>query len=83
MKLLAYNSFETALNMMTIIFAAELKDTPTKVNAANPGYTATDLNRHSGHRTVEQTAVVAARLVLLPANGPTGEFFDENGSASW
>ena len=47
-KPLAYNSSKAALNMVTVDFAAELKDTPIKVNSADPGYTATDLNAHSG-----------------------------------
>ena len=82
-KPLAYNSSKAALNMMTVIFAAELKDTPIKVNAADPGYTATDLNQHRGHRTVEQGATAAVRLATLPADGPTGGYFDENGVVPW
>ena len=82
-KPLAYNSSKAALNMMTVIFAAELKDTPIKVNAADPGYTATDLNRHSGPRTVEQGATAAVRLATLPADGPTGGYFDEDGVVPW
>jgi NAD(P)-dependent dehydrogenase (short-subunit alcohol dehydrogenase family) len=42
---LAYPSSKSALNMITAMYAKELRDTPIKVNAANPGYTATDLNR--------------------------------------
>lgn len=34
-KPLAYNSSKAALNMLTVIFAAELKDTSVKVNAAD------------------------------------------------
>ena len=83
MKPLAYNSSKAALNMMTVVFAAELKNTPIKVNAADPGYTATDLNQHSGTRTVEQGATAAVRLALLPSDGPTGGYFDENGSVPW
>ena len=82
-KPLAYNSSKAALNMMTVIFAAELKDTGIKVNAADPGYTATDLNQHSGPRTVEQGATAAVRLATLPADGPTGGYFDEDGVVPW
>jgi NAD(P)-dependent dehydrogenase (short-subunit alcohol dehydrogenase family) len=80
---LAYNASKAALNMLTVIFAAELKDTPVKVNAADPGYTATDLNQHSGPRTVGQAAVVAVWLATLPADGPTSGYFDENGVVPW
>ena len=82
-KPMAYNSSKAALNMMTVIFAAELKDTPIKVNAADPGYTATDLNQNSGPRTVEQGATAAVHLATLPADGPTGGYFDEDGVVPW
>lgn len=82
-KPLAYNSSKAALNMVTVIFAAELKEAGIKVNAADPGYTATDLNQHSGPRTVEQGATVAVHLATLPADGPTGGYFDEDGLVPW
>ena len=82
-KAVAYNSSKAALNMISVIFAAELKDTPIKVNAADPGYTATDLNQNSGPRTVEQGATAAVRLATLPADGPTGGYFDEDGVVPW
>ena len=82
-KLLAYNSSKAALNMMTVIWADQLKKTPVKVNSANPGYVATDLNQNSGSRTVAQGATVAVHLATLPADGPTGGFFDEDGVLPW
>ena len=82
-KPLAYNSSKAALNMVTVIFAAELKDTGIKVNAADPGYTATDLNQHQGPRTVPQGATAAVRLATLPTDGPTGGYFDEDGVVPW
>jgi len=82
-KPLAYNSSKAALNMITVIFAAELKDTPIKVNAADPGFTATDLNQHRGTRTVQQGATAAVRLATLPTDGPTGGYFDEDGVVPW
>ncbi|GAX41609.1 short-chain dehydrogenase/reductase SDR [Tolypothrix sp. NIES-4075] len=83
MKILAYNSSKTALNAMTIQFAHELKDTPIKVNSADPGYVATDINANRGPRTVEQGATAPVRLATLPDDGPTGGFFDENGVVPW
>ncbi len=82
-KPLAYNSSKAALNMMTVVFAAELKDTPIKVNSADPGYTATDLNQNRGTRTVEQGAIAAVRLATLPADGTTGGYYDEDGIVPW
>ena len=82
-KPIAYNTSKAALNMMTVIMASELKDTAIKVNAADPGYTATDLNQHSGPRTVEQGATAAVHLATLDADGPTGGYFDEDGVVPW
>ncbi|HXK25280.1 MAG TPA: SDR family oxidoreductase [Myxococcota bacterium] len=82
-KLLAYNSSKTAVNAVTIQFAWELRDTPIKVNAADPGYVATDLNRHQGIRSVEQGAATPVRLALLPADGPTGGYFNDDGALPW
>jgi len=53
------------------------------VNAADPGYVATDLNNHTGTRTVEQGARIAVELATLPEGGPTGGFFDEDGVVPW
>ncbi|WP_406037259.1 SDR family oxidoreductase [Micromonospora sp. NBC_00898] len=67
-----YPTSKTALNMVTAMYAKELRDTPIKVNAANPGYCATDLNHHSGFRTPEEGAEVSVHLATLPADGPSG-----------
>ena len=82
-NLLAYNSSKAALNAATVALAKELRDTSIKVNAADPGYTATDLNQHQGTRTVEEGARAAVRLALLGPDGPTGQFFDEEGTVPW
>lgn len=82
-KYLAYNSSKTALNAMTVQFAHELKDTRIKVNSADPGYVATDINNNNGPRTVQQGASTPVRLATLPADGPTGSYFDDNGVVPW
>jgi NAD(P)-dependent dehydrogenase (short-subunit alcohol dehydrogenase family) len=69
---LAYPSSKSALNMITALYANELRDTPVKVNAANPGYTATDLNRHNGFRSVAEGAEASVHLATLDADGPSG-----------
>jgi NAD(P)-dependent dehydrogenase (short-subunit alcohol dehydrogenase family) len=43
-----YPASKTALNMVTAMYAKELRDTPAKVNAANPGYCATEALTGSG-----------------------------------
>ena len=81
--LTGYNVSKAALNMMTIQLAAELLDTPIKVNAVEPGYTATDLNGFQGTQTVEEGAAVPVKLALLPNDGPTAGFFGRDGVIPW
>jgi NAD(P)-dependent dehydrogenase (short-subunit alcohol dehydrogenase family) len=80
---LAYNSSKTALNMMTVVFAKELADTAIKVNAACPGWVKTDMGTQDAPRSIEQGAREPVRLALLPSDGPTGGFFNEQGSIAW
>jgi NAD(P)-dependent dehydrogenase (short-subunit alcohol dehydrogenase family) len=81
--LLGYNTAKAALNSLTLQFANELRDTPLKINAADPGYVRTDMTRNDGSRTPEQGAAIAIRLATLPDDGPTGGFFDEHGPVPW
>jgi NAD(P)-dependent dehydrogenase (short-subunit alcohol dehydrogenase family) len=69
---LAYPSSKSALNMVTAMYAKELRDTSIKVNAANPGYTKTDLNGNTGFRSVTEGAEPSVHLATLDAEGPSG-----------
>jgi NAD(P)-dependent dehydrogenase (short-subunit alcohol dehydrogenase family) len=82
-KIAGYNASKAALNMLTVQFAAELKDAGIKVNSADPGYTATDLNGFRGQQTVPEGAASAARLALLGDDGPTGGFFGSSQQVPW
>ena len=81
-NLLGYNSSKSALNMITVSFAKELAAHGIKVNAANPGYVATDLNDHQGYRSVEQGAAIAVHLATLGPMGPTAGFFNDGSEAT-
>ena len=81
-NLLGYNSSKSALNMITVSFAKELAAHGIKVNAANPGYVATDLNNNQGYRTVEQGADIAVHLATLGPMGPTAGFFSDGKEAA-
>jgi len=72
-----YPPSKAALNMYTITLAYELRDTPFKVNAVDPGFTATDFNNYLGTGSVEEAATRIARYVLIGADGPTGKFISE------
>jgi NAD(P)-dependent dehydrogenase (short-subunit alcohol dehydrogenase family) len=80
---LPYHSSKAALNMVTVAYARELWDTPVKVNAAAPGWCVTDGSGHTGFKTAAQGAEVAVRLAILSDDGPTGEFFREDGPVPW
>jgi NAD(P)-dependent dehydrogenase (short-subunit alcohol dehydrogenase family) len=67
-----YPSSKTAVNMLTAMYAKELRGTPIKVNAANPGFTATDFNDHRGLRSAAEGAEPSVHLATLPDDGPTG-----------
>ncbi|MCI4061602.1 SDR family oxidoreductase [Micromonospora sp. R77] len=79
----AYSPSKTMLNAVTIQYAKELRDTNILVNAACPGFVATDLNGFRGVRTPEQGAAVAIRLATLPDDGPTGGYFEDAGVIPW
>ncbi|AUX19720.1 short-chain dehydrogenase [Sorangium cellulosum] len=79
----AYGPSKSALNAVTVAFAQELAGTPIKVNAACPGYTATDLTNHKGPRSVAEGAREPVRLALLGPDGPTGTFSDDDGPIPW
>jgi NAD(P)-dependent dehydrogenase (short-subunit alcohol dehydrogenase family) len=82
-KRLGYNGSKAMLNMLTVQLAWELRDTSIKVNAVNPGFTATDLNGHRGTQTVEVGAAETVRQALIPADAPTGGFFETGGVVPW
>ncbi len=82
-KYLAYNSSKSAVNAITVQFAWELRDTAIKVNSADPGYVRTDMNQNQGPRSVEQGAATPVRLATLPADGPTGGYFNDEGPIPW
>lgn len=87
-KSAAYGTSKTALNAYTVALAFELKDSSFKVNAIDPGYTATDFNHHNGPGTVESAASFIIKHTLTDENGPTGQFFsndieDESGVSPW
>jgi NAD(P)-dependent dehydrogenase (short-subunit alcohol dehydrogenase family) len=78
---LAYPASKAALNMITVQYAKALPG--IRVNAADPGYTDTDLNGHEGIQTVEQGAEIIVRLARLGPDGATGGYFAAAGPVPW
>jgi NAD(P)-dependent dehydrogenase (short-subunit alcohol dehydrogenase family) len=81
--LAAYAPSKSMLNSITAQYARRFADTNIIVNAACPGYVATDFTGFAGSRTPEQGAAVALRLATLPDDGPRGGFFDDDGVVPW
>ncbi len=79
----AYSPSKTYLNAVTLQYVKELEGTGILINLACPGFVATDLNGHRGHRTPEQGAATAVRLATLPDDGPTGGYFEDAGVIPW
>ncbi len=77
-KAAVYVPSKAALNAYTIMLAHNLRDTPFKVNAVDPGYTATDFNHHSGPGTVPDAAARVVKAAILGPDGPTGQFFSDD-----
>ncbi|MFE5463177.1 SDR family oxidoreductase [Nocardia sp. NPDC056564] len=77
----AYPASKTAVNMITVQYAKALPN--IRINAVEPGYTATDLNSHSGTQTVAQGAEIIVRMAQVPPDGPTGGYFDAAGTLPW
>ncbi|MFD4503801.1 SDR family NAD(P)-dependent oxidoreductase [Streptomyces sp. NPDC058457] len=76
-----YNSSKAALVMLTTQYAKAFKD--IRVNAVDPGYTATDLNAHSGPQTVAEGTDAIVRLATEPSGAGTGRFVDRHGPVAW
>ena len=87
-KAVSYVSSKTALNAFTVTLAYELRDLPFKVNAIDPGYTATDFNHFNGPGSVESAASFIIKHTVTDENAPTGKFFsndieDESEQSPW
>lgn len=78
---LTYPSSKSALNMLTTQYAKAMPE--FRVNAVDPGYTATDLNGNSGTQTIEEGTDAIVRLATIGPDGPTGGFFDRSGTVPW
>lgn len=84
----AYGPSKTALNAYTIALAYELRDTAFKINAVDPGFTATDFNNYRGTGSVIDAAKIIVKYATLNADGPSGKYFsndieDDNGESPW
>ena len=82
-KLLAYDASKSALNAYTIHLAAELKDTPIKVNSAHPGWVKTEMGTDAAPMEIVDGAKTSVTLALLGPDGPTGRFIHMGDELPW
>lgn len=76
-----YAASKAAVVALTVQYAKNL--TSMRVNASDPGYTATDFNRHSGHQTVTEGTDATVALATIGQEGPTGEFHNRTGPIAY
>lgn len=79
----AYSPSKTFLNAVMLQYVRELEGTGIFINAACPGYVATDLNGFRGVRTPQEGVATPIRLATPPDGGPTGGFFEDAGVVPW
>src|SRR4051794_26080105 len=78
----AYSVSKAALNALTRNVAAELAKEGIDVQAASPGWTATDLGGEGG-RPVAEGAASIRHVVNLPAASGTGGFYQDGKTVPW
>jgi len=76
-----YTASKSAVTMLTMQYAKALPG--IRFNAADPGYTATDLNGHRGTQTVTEGTDAIVALATEPPSAGTGRFVDRFGPVPW
>ena len=74
-----YTSSKSAVTMLTVQYARAFPE--MRINAADPGYTATDFNGNNGTQTVQEGTDAIVDLATRSGGGPTGTFSDRCGAA--
>jgi NAD(P)-dependent dehydrogenase (short-subunit alcohol dehydrogenase family) len=72
-----YGSAKAAVIMLSLQYSKALPG--IRINSVDPGYTATDLNGHSGPQTVTEGTDAIVAMATIAADGPTGTFSDREG----
>ena len=75
-----YCASKAAVTMLTTQYAKELKD--LRINAVDPGQTATDFTGGLGHSVAEGAEPIVTLATIGP-DGPTGQFIDRSGNLPW
>ncbi|AGL19403.1 SDR family NAD(P)-dependent oxidoreductase [Actinoplanes sp. N902-109] len=76
-----YTASKAALTMLTTQYAKALPE--MRINAADPGYTATEFNGHSGPQTVTEGTDAIVQLATEGPGHGSGRFVERHGEKSW
>lgn len=80
----SYAASKAALNALTVKLALEEIDTPIKINAVCPGFTATfEGGEAMGARPPAESAQGILWAATLPSDGPTAGFFRDGKALPW
>jgi NAD(P)-dependent dehydrogenase (short-subunit alcohol dehydrogenase family) len=82
-KIPAYDASKAAVNSFTIHLAYELKDTPIKVNAADPGWVKTDMGGENAPLEIEDGVKTSVELATLSDSGSSGKFIHLGAERPW
>jgi NAD(P)-dependent dehydrogenase (short-subunit alcohol dehydrogenase family) len=82
-KAFAYDATKTAINAFTVHLAAELRDTPIKVNSAHPGWVRTELGGTAADLDITEGGKTSVELATLPDDGPTGGYIHLGKTLPW
>ena len=78
-----YRISKTALNAVTAIFAAELKDSGITINAVCPGWVRTDMGGGNADRSPEEGVDTTVWLATSSDNSQTGGFYRDRKIIDW
>lgn len=81
-KVIAYDASKAAVNMMTVHYAHQWKETAHRANTIHPGSVKTDLNP-TGALSVEEGAKTSVDLATIGEDGPNGKFFHLGEELPW
>ncbi|OLV16120.1 SDR family NAD(P)-dependent oxidoreductase [Deinococcus marmoris] len=76
-----YTASKAAVTMLTTQYARALPG--IRVNAVDPGYTATDFNGNSGYQTVTEGTDAVVTLATESRGAGTGRFVSRGGPVAW
>ncbi len=76
-----YSASKAAMTMLTTQYAKALPH--IRINAADPGFTATEFNGYRGTQTIAEGTDAIVEMATIGPDGPTGTFVDRHGAVGW